>query len=241
MSTLKANIQIQPQELFTSSATARTDLGAVATTGDGRYFRYVLAGGTTLAQGKVQSAAAETTGWEDLDIAAALIGATQLVTTSTITATLNQLAGGLLTVTNGTGSGYTYKIKGNTAASGAVATIYLEDALQTALASSVDIDFVLNPYNGVILAVGASLSATPVGVAVYPVVNAQYGWIQTSGPCSVLADASGPTVGANVFLSDDTDGAVGLYETDATANGIIGYAMTGITSAEYGFVMLNLP
>lgn len=239
MSSLKGNISLEPQDLFTSSATQGTDLGAEATTGDGRRFRYVLAGGTALAVGKVQSAPAETTGWQDLDIAAASAGATSIVTTSTITATVNQLAGGYVVVTNGTGAAYSYKIKGNTAASSAVATIYLEDAIQIALPNTVDVDLIANIYSGVVLNAATTVAA-PVGVAIYPIVAAQYGWIQVGGVCSVLADASAPTIGAQIVASDDTDGAVGLAETDAAGYAYMGQALTGMTSAEYGLVYLNL-
>ncbi len=239
MSVLKANLMVTPQEIFTSSSTQGTDLGAFATSGDGRCFRYVLAGGTTLAIGKVQSAPAETTTWEDLDIAAAAIGATSITTTTTLTVTANQWTNGFMTCTNGTGAGYNYQIKSNPAASGAAVTFTLADPLQTALANTVDIDIIINPYNSVVLN-AATTVAVPVGVSVYPIVNAQYGWLQTRGTCSVLADASAPTIGANVFVSDDTDGAVGLYETDAAGYAFLGTALTGMTSAEYGFVNLML-
>ncbi len=239
MSVLKANLLVTPQEIFTSSATQGTDLGSFATSGDGRCFRYVLAGASTLVIGKVQSAPAETTSWEDLDIAAASAGAVSITTTSTVTVTANQWANGFMTVTNGTGAGYNYGIKSNPAASGAVVTFTLSDPLQTDLANTVDIDIVINPYSNVVLN-AATTVAIPVGVSVFPIVNAQFGWIQTRGVCSVLADASAPTIGANVFVSDDTDGAVGLYETDAAGYAFLGQAVTGMTSAEYGFVNLAL-
>ncbi len=239
MSTLKANLGVTPQEIFTTSSTQGTTLGALATSGDGRFFKYVLAGGTTLAVGKVQSAPAETTTWQDLDIAATSVGDTSITTTSTLTVTANALAGGYVTVTNGTGIGYTYGIKSNPAATSAVVTIQLSDPIQVASPNTVDIDFIASPFSGVVLN-AATTVAIPVGVAIYPITNAQYGWIQTGGPVSVLADASAPTIGANVFVSDDTDGAVGLYETDAAGYAFIGQALTGMTSAEYGMVYLNL-
>ncbi len=146
---------------------------------------------------------------------------------------------GFMTVTNGTGAGYTYQIASNPAASSAVITFTLADALQTDLANTVDIDIIANPFSGVVLN-AATTVAIPVGACVYPITNAQYGWLQVRGPASVLADASGPTIGANVFVSDDTDGAVGLYETDAAGYAYVGYALTGMTSAEYGMVMLAI-
>ena len=92
MSTLKGDLLIAGQDLFTSSSVSETNLGVMATTGDGRYFRYVLVGGTTLVPGQLYQASAEVTGWENLACAAAVAGATTIVTTSTLTATLNQMA-----------------------------------------------------------------------------------------------------------------------------------------------------
>lgn len=237
MSTLKADLQITPQDVMSESSVQTTNLGALATTGDGRYFRYVLVGGTALVPGKLYQSAAETTGWENLACAAASAGATSITTTSTITATLNQLAGGYLTVTASTGAGYVYKIKGNTAASSAVCTIYLEDPLQTDIAVTTStVDIVLSPFNKVELWDYSNHDGVAVGVAVYPVTAAYYGWVQVKGPASLLADSGALGVGVNVYASAAVDGA-----GDATATyGFIGTAMTGISASEYGIVNLNI-
>lgn len=81
MSTLKSfAIAVSGQDVFTSSATQTTDLGAIASTGDGRYFRYCLAGGTTLVSGTVQQGPAQdATNMSPaggLAVAAAAVGAT---------------------------------------------------------------------------------------------------------------------------------------------------------------------
>jgi hypothetical protein len=236
---LGPDLQIAPSDLTANTASAATLLGARAVTGDGRAFRYVLAGGTSLVPGKLQSAAAETTAWQDLDIAAAAAGDTTITTTSTITATANQLAGGYVVVTNGTGAGWYYQISSNPAVSGAVITLSLRDSVQATIANTVDVDLIASPYSGVVLAAATQVAAV-VGCGVFNVTNAQYGWIQVAGPAACLADASAPTVGAMVVQSDDTDGAVGLFETDALADPVLGTALTGMTSAEYGLVNLHI-
>lgn len=241
--TLGADLLINPGDLTLNldpaSNTAPCELGARATTGDGRYFRFIKAGGTALAPGKLQSAPAETTSWQDLDIAAAAIGDTTVTTTSTITATANQLSGGYLTVTNGTGAGYTYKISSNPAVSGAVCTITLDDSIQATTANTVDVDLIASPYNGVVLAAATQVAAV-VGAAVFPITAAFYGWVQVAGPCGVLVDAGNITVGAQACQSDDTDGAVGPFESDALAYPIVGTALTGGSSAEYAMIDLRI-
>lgn len=123
MSVIKTNIAVSPQELFTSSSTQGTDLGAMATSGDGRYFRYVLNGAVTQVPGKVYQGPAQDatnqTPAGGLTPAAAAIGATTVTISTSTTIAANLLAGGFMTVCVTPGQGYTYKIKGNTATAGA--------------------------------------------------------------------------------------------------------------------------
>lgn len=235
MSALKANISIEPQDVFSTSSTQGTNIGAFATTGDGRGFRYCLAGGTTLVPGKLQQASAEdTSNFQNLTVSTSSAGATSIVTTSTVTLTVNQLAGGFVTITSATtGAGYTYKIKGNTAATAAATTIYLEDPIITATTGTVKIDAIPNPYSAVIVN-PATASSAPVGVAVYPVTNAQYGWIQTHGPVSCLADGT-VVVGTMLAASNGTAGAL---EAFTGVQAPVAQALTGIATTEYGFVNL---
>lgn len=237
MSVIKANLQISPQDLFTSSSTQGTDLGAYGTTGDGRGFRYCLAGATSLVAGKLQQSSAEdTSNFQALTITNAAVGATSVTTTTTVTLTANQLAGGLLTVESATtGAGFTYKIKGNTAATAAVTTIYLEDPIIVATTGTALVDAIPNPYAGIIVN-PATASSAPVGVAVYNITNAQYGWVQTSGPVSCLADGA-VTVGTALVASNATAGAL---EALTGVQAPVAIALTGIATTDYGFVKLLL-
>lgn len=238
---LTAPAQLFPADVFTSSSTQQYDLGTVGQTSDGRRFRYVKAGGTSLVVGKLQQSPAEdTSNAENLSIGTSAIGATTVTTTTTVTLTANQCAGGYMVVTTGTGAGYTYKIKSHPAATAAVVTFTLEDPIIIATASgSSKIDVHFNLYNGVILNPSTASSA-PIGVAVYAITNAQFGWIQTGGPCGVLADGT-ITVGNTVVASNGTNGAV-ENATNASTEGqaVVGLALTGITTAEYGTVDLLL-
>lgn len=237
MSTLKANLLVTPQEIFTSSSTQGADLGAFATSGDGRGFRYALAGGTALVAGKLQQASAEdTSNYQNLAPSATSAGATSITITTSTTVTANALSGGFLSITVTPGQGYMYGTKGNTATSAAAGlVINLSDPIQVALTTSSRIDVIPNPYASVIVNPTTATSA-PVGVAIYPVTAAQYGWIQTHGPANVLADGA-VTVGTALCASNGTAGAV---EALAGVQAPVGIALTGIATTEYGSVFLTL-
>lgn len=237
MSSLKANIQIEPQDVFMSSTTQGTDLGAFATTGDGRGFRYVLNGAVAMVPGKLYQASAEdTTNFQNLTVAAVAVGATSMTTSTTVTLTANQLAGGFLTVTSAsTGAGQTLKIKGNTAATAAVTTITLEDPVLIATTGTVKIDMVQSPYAGLILNPTTATSAA-AGVAVSAIPAANYGWLQTQGPAAVLAQGT-VVVGTQVASSSTTAGAI-VATSGVLSN--VGIALTGIATTEYGFIDLEL-
>lgn len=234
---ISAQILVSPQDVFSSSATQGTTLGARATLGDGRVFRYCLAGGTSLVPGKLQQSSAEdTTNYQNLAAAAAAIGATQLTISTSTTVTANALAGGTLVVTTSTGAGYTYQIGGNTATSGAVGLVVtLNDPLIVATDTASRFDLVPSPFSSVIVN-PATASSAPAGVAVFAITNAQYGWIQTQGAVGILADGT-VTVGTQLVASNGTAGAV---EPLAGVQAIIGTALTGAATTEYGTVNLNL-
>jgi hypothetical protein len=243
MSVLKANLLVTPQELYTSSSTQGTDIGALATTGDSRYFRYALAGGTTLVPGTLQASSAQDqtnlTPAGGLSIAAAAVGATTVTTTSTVTLTANQAAGGTLHVVLANGAsyvGYTYKIKSHPAATAAVVTFTLEDPIQIALTTSSKVVVLPNPYNGVIIN-PATVSGMPVGVPLYAVVNAQYGWIQTHGVVSCLIGAADITVGKSLMPSAATAGAL-IVGTGVFAP--VGYTIVGTKTTESDPIFLTI-
>lgn len=233
---LTTSVMAVGQSLFSSSATAFHTLGEKVHSTDGRSFRYVKAGASALVQGKLQQASAETTAHQNLTSAAAAIGATSTVT-SAITTTADQYKDGYLVVTVTPGEGYSYRISNNTVGTSAACTITLSDPILVALTTASRYDLVANPYSAVIVN-PTTLTSTPIGVAVYPIVANQFGWLQTSGVAPVLADGAN-AVGSNLVASNGVAGAV----EDAAAPGaqpFVGTAVTGAADTEYGAVLLNL-
>ena len=227
------------QGLFVDSSTAVHNLGELVHSNDGRAFRYCKAGGTALAAGKLQQSSAQDTGDHNVAIAAAAAGATQIVTTGTVTVTANQYAGGFVVIADDAGEGYYYAIKSHLAATAAVVTFELADPIQVALTASTTIDVIKNAYDGMIINPTTS-SSSPAGVAVKALTASYFGWLQVSGPCSVLIDQTG-TVGTDVVASNAVAGAV-----EVTADGaseilsVVGTLIVAVTDTEYGAVNLRL-
>lgn len=211
-------------------------LGMTYTTPDGRVYRYARAGAAALTVGNVVQAPAEVTADENLAFAATAAGATSVTSTTTVTVTANQYAGGYLTVTVTPDLGQTYKILSHPAAVGATVTFKLDRGLAVAWTTATRADAVPNPYGGVIVC-ATTPNGVPVGVAANDLAINGYGWIQTRGPCNVVADAAGVTVGNQVSCSNATAGTVEAY---VSGQQIIGRAMTGITASQNGLIYLQI-
>lgn len=227
------------QDIYTSSSTQQAPIGSYGELPDGRGYRYSLVGAVSTVAGKVyQGPALDATNLQPsggLGVSAAAIGATSVTISSSITLTANQLAGGFMSVCVTPGQGYIYKIKGNTAVSAAAgAVIYLEDPIIVALTTSSKVILAQNTYSGIIIEPGTPTAAI-AGVAPSIITNAQYGWIQTWGPASVLFTGTGVAGKAVGSLSGGTSGSAAPA---IAATNILGYHMaTGITG-EYALIHL---
>lgn len=115
-------------------------------------------------------------------------------------------------------------------------TLTLDDPILVALTTSSKIDL-LNPCSGVIVNPTTATSA-PIGLAVYPVAAAEYGWVQTFGPGVCLADGT-VVVGTSLDASNGTAGAVEAH-AEAGVQATVGHALTGIATTEYGLIKVML-
>jgi hypothetical protein len=235
-------VQLSPSGVFTSSTTMDMELGQVATTLDGRRFRYFYNGAVKAVPGQIyQGPAQDATNYSPaggLAVAAAAVGATSVTLTGSLTITLNALAGGYMSVCVTPGQGYLYKVKGNTAVAGATGcVVYLEDPIQVALTTSSKVVFNLNPYNGCIVA-PATLTAAPVGIPVYGVAINNYGWMQTAGPASCLLTGTFATAGLSVGVL--VGGTIGSLAPCIAGTNTLGYTMSICATGEYDMVYLTI-
>ena len=235
MTSLTGQVEIVGQSLFSTSTLANHRLGEIAYANNGNAYRYAKAGAVALVPGTLLQASAQVTAHQDLTAAAAAIGDTSIVT-SAITTTADQYLNGWLMVTVTPGQGYQYAIKANTVGTSAACTLTLEDPILVALTTSSRYDLVANPNSGVVINPSTATSAA-IGVAIYPIAIAGFGWIQVAGVANILADGA-LAVGTNVIASNATAGAVEAGADAADLQAAIGIAVTGVATTEYGAVKL---
>lgn len=244
MSTIKSpDLSISKQDVFALSTTQNTDLGAKATTGDGRYFRYVYNNGPTLVPGNVIASQAQSVAnYEKQAVGTSPVGVPGTPSTITLTAAItivaNALTGGYATVASGSGIGYTYKIASNTGVTSAAGCVLtLEDPIVVALnSSSSTVNLTPSPFNSVIQN-PTTATGTPLGIAVSPIAGSNYGWIQTGGPVGALSDATLAAVGTAISPSIATAGA---FTASSGTNTVLGISSQTQTSAQVGIVYLQL-
>ena len=235
---LSGPVVVAAQTLQSSSADKYHNLGELIFSNDGRAFRYCEAAGTALIAGQLQQSQAQDTDTQDLTAVAAAVGDLSLVSTTTVTVTSNEYAEGFALVTVTPGVGRIYKIKGHIAYTTAAPTFNLAEGVKVALTTTSRIDAMANPFADVIVA-PTTYTSSAAGVAVEPLAIDQFGWLQVSGVCNLLADGAA-VVGEPVIRSNGVAGAIEPTTTTFTVQGFVGYAKTGIATTEYGAVDLKL-
>ena len=194
---------------FTTGSTALHRLGTRVETRDGRVFRYVENAGVALVAGRLAVAATQIANHANLDIqtAAAIGDTTVSITLGSTLTNANDFAEGFLVVHLTPGNGISYLISGHPAAdSGATQTLTLAEPIDVALTTSSNASLIKNPWKDVVIS-AADQADMAVGVAVKAIAIDAFGWVQTRGVCSVLADET-IAVGDSVSIGDTTGGAV---------------------------------
>lgn len=232
---------VHAQDFRDISSTKQARLGAVAETEDGKRYRYALAGGVTLAPGKINVAAAHVANHVNKTVATTTVAGAQSVNVDigATAVTANQYQDGSLVVNDATGEGILYAVRGHAASAGsAELLINLTDPLETALTVDVsEVSLIASPWSAIIVAPNA-LAHRVVGVNNVSITNAFYGWVQTRGDCSVLSDGV-ITKGAGAILSDAVAGAVEI-EVAATVTARVGIAPEATVDTEYRIINLTI-
>lgn len=240
---LKTRLQLTNQDLYTSSATALHLVGELADGSKGREYRYALIGAVDLVAGNIIQESAEDTTYENMVVGAAGVAGDPYiqVTNGTATITSAQFQGGTITVyTSGTsliGEEYEIKRITGTLTTGGALQVYLDRPLRAAISTSATVNMKRSPWSGVIQAPITTQTGMAVGVAVYPIKAAQYGWILSHGECNVLSSNQTAAVGsdigtpcldaagaASVFIAGTTHQRIGVIrQAKASAKGIAAF------------------
>ncbi len=179
------------QAHFEDTTDKRRTLGTRMEYADGRKYRYVLVGGTTLVSGNLlQGKAVVALDYDTVVVdSESIAGATTVTVTGETSTAKDYYADGWMHVVQSAAGfiGYTYLVKSHVLfATAAGKVITLAEPLQQTIAASDEIGLTPNPYNGVIQAIITTVTSRIVGVACHNTTTAQYGWIQSGGLCGVL-------------------------------------------------------
>jgi len=221
MASLTGPVIFEGQDLYTTSATQMHDVGTLAY-GDGKKFRYALAGASDLVMGNLLQESVEDTTYENMAVGTAgVVGDKFLqITNGTATITSAKFAGGSISIyTAGTiaiGDEYTIVSVTGTLTTGGALKVYLDRPLRTAVTTSAKVVMKRNPWSAVIQAPATTQTGMAVGVCNFVITAAQYGWIQTAGVCSVLSDGSTFAVGSDLGTPSGTAGCVTVYAAGTT-------------------------
>lgn len=240
MAKITSQPQSFPQGLFSEDTVKNTDLGAKASSSDGRVWRYVKAGATALVAGSVYDGPATVANHINVAVAAAASAgdSTITVTLGATAATANQYAGGVIVINDVDGQGYTYGIKSHPAADASaslVVTLNADETVVEALTTSSQATLVADQYGGVIIH-ATTETGVPVGVAIKDITAGSYGWIQTRGAVSALCGAT-TAIGSSCAASDTTAGS---YEIGDGILPVIGYAIAAGVATEFNPVFLTI-
>lgn len=221
-------------QIYSSTTTGYSflDLGQRVTGSNGSQFRYVKAGASDLVVGNVIQSSAYTTNHDALTPAAAASGAYSVtVTLANAAVTADQYKDGFLTIDTTPGLGESYTIAGHIAQSASTGTVVinLKEPIRTALTTSSRVSLRKNPGDGVIQAPRTTLTGSLVGVAMYPIVAASYGFVQTKGVAAVLSDSTSIIMGSAVSAPSTV--AAGEITLNAAGFPSIGNAMQAASSA----------
>lgn len=203
---------------------------------NGKEFSLALAGASALVAGNLLQESAEDTSYENMAIGTAgAVGDMFLqVTNGTATITAAQFIGGSIGFyTAGTvaiGDEYTIVDVTGTLTTGGALKVWLDRPLRYAVTTSAKVVMKRNLYSGVIQMPATTPTGIAVGVAIYAIPLATWGYVQTRGVASVLSDGSTFAVGSAVGTPSGTAGCVTVYAA-ATTKQAIGVAREAAASA----------
>ena len=227
------------QGIYEESSTPKHSIGEKLELQDGRCFRYVytaaaIGTGLLVSQDLSATAIVESDG----KLTAAAAGATEITYTDSGTvgsATANQYQGGYLHTTDDAGEGYQYRIKSNTAADSNAITFTLYDPIVVAVTTATDVAVTGSLWYNVL---GATSGTDYVisGVTTIGLSSGYYGWVQTAGVATILADGT-IAIGQNLTLSDGVTGAV--QAKDAETEPLVGFATFAPDNTGYCGVVLQ--
>lgn len=216
----------------------RYPLGMLMVMNDGRKFRYVKAGASTLVLNNLVQGAAPVTNHLAMTPTAAAVNAREVtVTLGATAATKDQYAGGVLLITTAAYGEAIAIASHPAAASSAALTLTLAQKLLTAIpATASSATLVPSAFSGVIQ-LPTTKTHQIAGAVVTALTAGQFGWVQTRGLANVLT--SGTVVLGSTAMAGGAAGAVTpLSGTGAVTDIAVGTVVrVGATTANSGIYL----
>lgn len=236
---LTGAIQITANDIYSPSAEKLHPYGAIGVDKYGDLYRYTRLAADVSAGYLLVSLGREANHQNIALSAAASAGDKYVLPTVGATAVdANEYDEGWLVFTDVSPEGEAYRIVSHDSSDGSEAVRFnLDRGLTAAATTSSEVALVRNPWNKpavsqLIAEAAAGVTMTDVDVSEKP-----YVWLKTRGLAPVLVDTAGVTVGYKVTISDQVNGAVGLY-SDVDAEMVVGQAMQTGTATEFNPIML---
>lgn len=232
---------ITANDIYSNDAVAQHAVGQLAMDKYGDLYRYAKLAADVSAGYLLVSLGREANHQNVALSAAAAAGASLVIPTVGATAVdANEYDDGYLVFNDVAPEGEWYRVSHHDSSAGSAAVnIYLARPLLSAATTSSEVSLVRNPWMKP--AVSQLIAERPAGVTVLDVdySEAPYTWLKTKGVASVLVDASGITVGYKATISNETNGAVGVY-SDVDAEFEVGQMMATGTATEFNPIYLTI-
>lgn len=236
---LTGGIILTSTDIYSNDKVRKHAIGSLGVDKRGDLYRYAQLA-SDVSAGYLLTSLSREANHQDIALsAAAAVGDYKVIPTLGATAVdANEYVGGYLCFNDVSPEGEWYRIVSHEAA--ALSTdcdVYLERPLLTAATTSSEIALVRNPWMKP--AVSQLIAERAAGVTVVDVdySDRPFTWLKTKGVTPVLADSTGVTVGYKVCISDEDNGAVGVY-SDVDAECVVGQAMEAGTDTEFNPVWL---
>ena len=158
------------------------------------------------------------------------------VTLGATAATANQYRGGFVVVNDNAGEGQTLRIATHPAADASASlALTLEDGATVTITTASEV-CLIPPHGKDVIINPTTPTGAPVGVGLYTIAAASYGFLTSKGATSCLADGV-VTVGSAISPSNAVAGAI---ENGVIAQGFVGNALQAGVDTEYRTVSINL-
>lgn len=233
---------ITANDIYNNDTVQMHALGTVGMDKNGDLYRYAELATSDVSAGYLVTSLSREANHQNIAVAVATaVGDTSIELTPGATAVdANEYDEGYLVFNDVSPEGEWYRITSHdSAAASTQFTVTVERPFLTATTTSSEASLVRNPWKKPAVSQLIAERAAGVTVVDVDVSVAPYTWLKTRGVAAVLVDTTGVTVGYKAAISDQVNGAVGVY-SDVDAEEVVGQMMATGTATEFNPIYLTI-